>query len=426
MKRILKKIVKAPEKPGVYIFKNNQGEVLYIGKAKRLKNRLKSYLSSNSLKIKKLLEESYDIEWIETNSEGEAILKESELIKKFNPPFNHLLRDDTNFFYVIFTKELFPKVIITHQPYKYAYSEIIGPFLEGTALKSTLHIIRKFLPFCTCKNFHYRECLNSNLNLCFGYCCQKQAKYEKQDIKNYQKNLKLIKNILKGDFQNLKKQLLSQIKNNLTRNQLENALRLKKAYLAIKKVEEQSNLIKEKEKIEVDTELRKILTDLKNLLKLKKIPEKIEVYDISHFAGREKVGIMVSFVNGEYNPELKRKFKIKSTPTANDPKMIYEIIKRRLKHLEWGLPDLIVVDGGQAQRNFAEKAIQEFNFQIKIISFAKPKQEIYYAKNKKPIPLQNLPPTLQKFIKRLDLTAHKNVIKYHRKRREKLNNEIVD
>jgi len=302
----------APKGPGIYIFKDEKNKVLYVGKAKNLRERLKSYLYTNSLKIKKLLEDSEYLEWLELDSESEAILKESELIKKFDPPFNHLLRDDTNFFYIVFTNEVFPKVLITHQPQRFPQAKFVfGPFLEGQSLKKTLAFIRKFLPFCTCDEKHMRLCLNAELGLCYGYCCKKDAEYTKKDVKNYNLNLKLVARILKGNFRELKKKILEEIKIYLKKDKLEEAEKLRQTYLAIKKLEEQSYLIHEKEKIEIQTELRKILFELKNLLKLKKLPERIEAYDISHFSGKSMVGTMVAFISGEYVPFLKRKFKIK-------------------------------------------------------------------------------------------------------------------
>jgi excinuclease ABC subunit C len=410
-------IKKVPKGPGIYIFKDKKNKVLYVGKAKNLRERLKSYLYTNSLKIKKLLEDSEYLEWLELGSESEAILKESELIKKFDPPFNHLLRDDTNFFYIVFTNEIFPKVLITHQPQKFSQAKFIfGPFLEGQSLKKTLALIRKFLPFCTCSEKHMRLCLNAEIGLCYGYCCKKDAKYTKNDVKNYNLNLKLVARILKGNFKELKKIILEEIKAYLRKDKLEEAEKLRQTYLAIKKLEEQSYLIHEKEKIEVQTELRKILFEFKNLLKLKKLPERIEAYDISHFSGKNMVGTMVAFISGEYVPFLKRKFKIRTVMKPDDPRMIYEVIKRRLKHSEWGIPDLILVDGGEVQRKFAEMGVKESGYNIKVISLAKPKEELILGPKKK-ISLSSLPVALRNFIKRLDLLAHKNVLKYHRQRR---------
>ncbi len=404
-----------PQNPGIYIFKDKKNKPLYIGKAKNLRKRISQYFHTYSLKIKKLLEEAETIEFIETENETSAIFKESDLIKQLNPPYNQLLRDDTKYFYIVFTKEILPKVLITHQPEKFQAKEIIGPFFEGSSLKTILNTIRKEIPFCTCQEKHLRSCLNTNLGLCYGWCCLKNVKPNQKQTKSYLQNLNLIKEIFVQDLKILKKKILEKIKRLLKKEEIEKADSLRKAYLAIKKIEENQNLIKE-EKLFIEHRTKKILESLKRILNLEKYPHLIEVVDISHFSGQEKVGIIVSFLDGIYQPNLLRKFKIKTVFKPDDPRMIYEVLKRRLNHKEWVLPDLILIDGGKIQLKFAKKAVEEKNINLKIIAFAKPKKELYYETDKK-INLNEYP-QLKDFIILLDNKAHQIVIKYHRKRRE--------
>ena len=415
--KLEKKIKNIPETSGIYLFKDKEGNVLYIGKAKNLKKRLKQYLLSDSLKIKKLLSISEDVEIVETENEAMAIFKESDLIKKLNPPFNHLLRDDTRYFYLIFTKETLPKVFITHQPEKFKVKEIIGPFFEGTSLREILKIIRKEIPFCSCKEKHFRTCLNAELGLCFGWCCLKNSEIKEEQIKFYEQNLSLIKKIFTQDLKSLKKSLLKKIKQFLDKNEIEKAQKLKQAFLAIEKLEINQNLIKE-ENIFLEAEKRKILLELKEIFHLKTLPHLIEVCDISHFGGKEKVGVLASFLDGVYQPHLLKKFRIKTVLKPDDPRMIYEVISRRLKHKEWGLPDLFLIDGGKIQYKMAKKAIEENNLFIDILAFAKPKEEIYYDFDKK-ILLKDYP-LLRNFILALDRKAHRLVLKYHQKKRESM------
>jgi excinuclease ABC subunit C len=413
--KLEKKIKKIPKSPGVYIFKDKKGRVLYVGKAKNLAERLRQYLTSDSLKIKKLLSSVDDVEVVETKNEVSAIFKESDLIKKLNPPFNQLLRDDTRYFYLIFTNEVLPKVFITHQPEKFKVKEIIGPFFEGTSLREILRIIRKELPFCTCKEKHLRICLNAELGLCYGWCCLKNAEIDIQKIKSYEQNLDLIKKILIQDLGTLKKSLLEKIKDLLAKNEVELAQKLKKAFIAIEKLEMNQGLIKE-ESIFIEAETRKILLKLKEVFRLQSLPHLIEACDISHLAGKEKVGILVSFLDGIYQPHLLRKFKIKTILSPDDPKMVYEVLKRRLKHKEWGFPDLFLIDGGKIQYKMAKKAIEENNLNIDVLALAKPKEEVYYDFDKK-ISLKDYP-LLRNFILSLDKKAHQLVLKYHQKKRE--------
>ena len=407
---------KIPNKIGVYIFKDKKNNVLYVGKAVDLKERIKQHLASKNPKIQELIKETENIEIIELNSEAEALLKESDLIKKFDPPFNQLLRDDTQYFYVGFTKEIFPKVFITHQPQKYK-AEFLGPFTEGSALRKILNIIRKEIPFCTCLKPHKSTCLNSNLGLCYGWCCKLG---EKGDEKIYKKNIQKIKEILKGDLKKIKKKLLNELKKLVEKDEIEKAFKIQKQIIAINKILNQSNLIKP-----IDSEIEKInkikiLKDLQNLLDLEKFPSLIEVYDISHYSGAYKVGIRILLRNGEYDKSGLRKFKIKTVLKPDDPRMIYEVLKRRLKHLEWELPDIILVDGGKIQLKFALKALYENKLEkkIKIIALAKPKGLLYYNINKPPISLEVLPYNLRSFIILADKLAHRAAIKYHRKLRE--------
>ncbi|MCS7201062.1 MAG: GIY-YIG nuclease family protein [Patescibacteria group bacterium] len=413
---IRKEITKnLPSTPGVYIFKNDDGQPLYVGKAKNLRKRIEQYFQNDSLKIKKLLQSSADIEIIQTKSEIEAIFRESDLIKKLNPPFNQLLRDDSRYFYIVFSEEIFPKIIITHQPEKFSAQEIIGPFFEGTVIQKILSLVRKNLPFCTCKQKHTRPCLNAQIGLCFGWCCLENEQPSKKQIKIYRSNLKLLKKIFVSDLTLLKKNLLQKIKNALKKNDLNLATQLKNFYLSLKKIEENQNLIKDGETIFIEHENKKILLKLKEIFSLKKTPHLIEVYDISHFSGKEMVGIVVSFLDGVFQSSLTKKFNIKTLSKPDDPRMIYEIIKRRLAHKEWGIPDLILVDGGKIQFNFAQLAISESKSDIDLLSLSKPKNEIYSTEGKKNLDSY---PLLKNFIINLDRKAHILAINYHRQKRE--------
>jgi excinuclease ABC subunit C len=403
-----------PEKTGVYIFKDKNGKVLYVGKALNLKERIKQHLNSKNLKIIDLLNRAKNLECLVLDSEAEALIKEAELIKKFDPEYNHLLKDDTQYFYVCFTKEDYPKVFVTHQPQRYD-CDYIGPFTEGRAIKTILKIIREDIPFCTCLKPHSKSCINSLLGLCYGWCCKKG---EVGDKKLYNENIEKIKKILSGDLKKYKKELLKKLEDAIEKNDLNLGLKIKKEINAINKITSNINLIKERR----DIRNIKILKDLKNLLSLKKIPYVIEAYDIAHFSGAYKVGIMIRFKNGEYDKSGLRRFRIKTVLKPDDPKMIYEVLNRRLKHKEWGIPDLILVDGGIQQYKEALRAVVDNNLEkyVKIISLAKPKNLLYYSKNKKPIELDKIPVNLKNFIKLLDKRAHLEVLRYHRKLREKI------
>ncbi len=406
-----------PTKKGVYLFKDKKGNVLYVGKAVNLKERIRQHFRSKNPKIQKLLETASDIEYIVLDSEAEALLKEAELIKKFDPLFNQLLRDDTQYFYVGFTKEIYPKIFVTHQPHKYT-AEFIGPFTEGQALKKILKIIRQEIPFCTCLKPHLSTCLNAHLGLCYGWCCKKN---EIGDKDLYSENIRKIKEILSGNLKTIKKKLLKELKNFLLKDEIEKASRIKNQIIAINKILEQTNLIKSFNKEEEKINILKVLKDLKDLLHLDKIPYFIEAYDISHHSGKEKVGIRVVFKEGKYDKSNLRKFRIKTIIKPDDPRMIYEVLKRRFNHPEWGTPDLILIDGGKTQLKFAIEALKEAGVEdkIKVIAYAKPNQLLFYNLQKDPLKLEDLPYNLRSFIKSIDKIAHRAVIKYHRQLKER-------
>lgn len=417
---------KLPKSCGVYIFKDKQGKVLYIGKAKNIYKRIKQHYQAKSPKITKLLTESRDLEVLVTKNEFEAFLKESSLIKKFNPAYNQLLKDDSKYFYVIFTDDFYPKIFIVHQPEKWNYSVIFGPFIDGSSLKILLRLIRSEMPFCTCLNQHKRQCLNASLGLCLGFCCFDSFDAVTKDKKNKRKlyffYLKMIKDVLNGKLEFLKKKILKDIKLKLELNDLEGAYRLKKIYLSLKKLENNINFIKDSDSLLTEHQNYKTLVEIKNILDIDSLPRHIEVVDVSHFAGKNIVAVFVTFIDGFYKSNLLRKFKVNSTK-AYDALTIYDVVWRRLSHKDWGYPDIILIDGGIDQLNKAQQAVVEKNLSdcLQLISLAKPKEIIYFYKNNHLESLflkENI--KLRNFFIFLDKKAHNLALKYHRSLREKL------
>jgi excinuclease ABC subunit C len=199
---------------------------------------------------------------------------------------------------------------------------------------------------------------------------------------------------------------------------LKKAEKNKKEILALNKLINHQGLINEDDQ---KNEYLKASKVLKDLLLLDKLPLTIEAYDISHWAGSDKVGISALFKEGKYLSKSLKVFKIKFTPKPNDPQMIYEVLYRRLRHKEWTLPDIILIDGGRAQFNAAFKALIDHNLEnyVKIISIAKPTENLFYDKNKKPINLNKLPFEFKKLIKFIDKKVHLLAINYHRQLRNK-------
>ncbi len=383
---VLNKIKNAPKNPGVYIFYRNQTP-LYIGKASNLKNRLQAYLRPTDLKTQALQRDANKLKLVELRSNIEALIVESQLIKKLSPRYNILWRDDKNYFYVIFTKEKFPRIFITHQPEKTPKAELVGPFTEGQSLKAVLRLIRRFFPYCTCQP-HFRLCLNAQINNCPGYCCDKNSQPTKNQITQYQKNIRKIKKILTGkDKKFIKK--------------------LKDPYelLVLEKIWKHEPFLEAGGQKTQGPELK---------------ANRVECYDVSHLAGKEAVGAMTAWrrLNNQWiaDKSMWRKFGIAGHYTQDDPRMMEEMVGRRLNHPEWTYPDLIIIDGGITQFKATQRALKGKN--IEIISFAKP-QKLVFGVKKEPVPISKLPPELQKLIETAINQTHNFVRRYHRQVRQK-------
>ncbi len=422
----LKKSVSlAPSVPGIYTFSAKGGsasggkEILYIGKAANLKSRLRSYLRTNDARIQKMLSVAEKIEFKKTDSDIEALILESQLIKDFRPQFNIMLRDDKQYFYVGFSHstssgqaEKFPKLFLTHQPQGFA-GEAIGPFTDGATLKSTLKFLRRIFPYCTCKKPHNNFCLNYHIGKCVGFCCLKKPTTNNLQLTTYKKNITAIKEILNGKRLSLVKKLEKEMEQLAKKSELEKAIELRNKISNLKRIFENARVIQT-----YDTSKHhklSLLSDLKKVLGLRKIPTRIEGYDISNIQGTNATGSMVVFEDGVPNKSQYRKFKIRSKRTPDDTFMLSEMLQRRFNHPEWQFPDLILIDGGKGQLNTAREIIKLSGKKNPIISVAKGRYEIFSTTLEKPVSMANLPSNVRNLIKNIDAEAHRFAINYYRK-----------
>jgi len=418
MDNLKDKIKDLPITPGVYFFKNKAGGILYIGKAINIKNRVRSYFSSSPKdnRISTMLNLAMDVDFQKTESDIEALILESKLIKELKPKFNIMMRDDKRYFYVVFTKDIFPKILLTHQPKDYGLPEksknIIGPFTDGKAIKSTFNILRKIFPYCTCLRNHNRHCLNYHIGNCLGFCCLKETSGKEADKKEYGKNIKILKDILRGERATVIKNLKSDIEK----------LKLKEGPSKTKKIE---NQIKYIEKIFKNAQIIQNIKShfdalglLGDIFELAETPNRIEGYDISNIQGSNAVGSMIVFTNGEPDKSQYRKFKIKIKKTPDDTAMLREVIQRRQNHPEWPRPDLIFIDGGKGQINAVNKIIKN---KIPIISLGKGKQEVFSTTKRQVFHMKDLPNEIKNLIYHIDAEAHRFAINYYRKLHRKSN-----
>jgi excinuclease ABC subunit C len=468
------KISAAPQTPGVYFFRGKNRRVLYIGKAANLKNRIRSYFSAQKdSRISKMLESAASIDWQETGSEVEALILESQLIKKYRPQFNITLRDDKQYFFVGLTEEMLPKVFITHQPIAFSRLKIpssksqilnkskisnskigklepatynlepnfIGPFTDGTALRATLKLLRGIFPYCTCKQRHNNYCLNYHLGNCPGFCCLKAAtRSERQATKQkreYRKNIKAISDILHGKKTSLIKGFKKEMNALAQKSNLEKAIELRDKIEKLEKIFENAQILRNTKYKIFNTgggqKQANSLTAFQAVFNLPRPPHRIEGYDISNIQGEFATGAMAVFVNGYPDKNEYRKFKIRTAGglpagKAGDTGMLKEIIIRRFNHPEWPYPDLILIDGGKAQLNAAcsviSKQISNRKLQIPIITLTKDIKHkgdhIYASTKKSAVPLKNLPPVVRNLILQIDAEAHRFAINYYRKLHKKI------
>jgi len=422
-----------PVSPGSYQFLNKNNKIIYIGKAANLKNRIFSYWQKgsqlNSSK-KKMLLEINKIEWIETETEIEAFLLESNLIKKFQPYYNVSLRDDKRFAYIkISLEDLVPGVFITRKIDK--EGKYFGPFISVTVLREVLKIIRKIWPYCTERKLQKKPCFSAQIGRCTGVCAGRQevSEYKEKIIKPIilfleGKRGKIIKNY-ELKIKNLEKEIKNasdlERKNLLLKDELR---RLKYNLLNMKKVLAHANIISVSEKYASD------VVELAKLFNFPKIPERIEGYDISNIYGKYAVGSMVVFKGGEPANQEYRKFKIKLEEGADDVGMLKEVLERRLKHStdkeKWKLPDLIILDGGKGQLNAIVKLFKKEKLNIPLLAISKGKglrsaaapDKIFFPEKKEALILPLASPALH-IIKRVRDEAHRFAIKYHRELRRK-------
>ena len=409
-----------PKRSGIYIFKGLNNKFLYIGKASNLKSRINSYLKTEDTRIKKMLESARSLKFLHTESDIEALILESLLIKKLRPQFNIVMRDDKQYFYVGFTKTEFPRIFWTHQPHnsKFNGSTFIGPFTDGNTLKSTLRFLRRIFPYCTCTKPHNNFCLNYHIGKCLGYCCLKKLTTNNRQLTTYRKNINAIKYILGGKKKSLIRKLENEMDWLAKNDNLEGAIVLRNKISDLKRIFENARIIKNSDILKVHR------SGLESLLKLQKPITRIEGYDISNIQGAHATGSMVTFIQGRPDKNFYRKFKIYTKQTPDDTAMLKEILERRFKHDEWPFPDLILIDGGRGQVKVARTSLAALNISIPIVGISKNERhlghQLVILGRKSPLPLTKISVTDKNLLLAINSEAHRFAIGYYRKLHRKL------
>ncbi len=423
----------APGSAGVYIFSRG-GRPLYIGKALNLKKRLASYFRKNVPdKIRRLRNEATRLAWIELSSDIEALITEAELIKRHHPPYNYLLKDDKNYFYVGFTTEAFPRVFLTHQPMAVQKPKIgsrnytskpktdyTGPFTDGNAIKTTLRLLRKAFPYCTCAALHARPCLNAEIGRCLGFCCLKNRAASAEEKKQYAENIKNISAVLSGGRKEILRVLKRAIRRAAAAAEFEAAARLRDQMFGVENVFRHRPILASRAPrgARRRADWQKIELTLRMIFGTDRSFARIEGYDISNISGTEATGSMVVFVNGVPARQEYRQFKINSVRGPNDVAMHREVLRRRLAHPEWPLPALVLIDGGRPQLGAALEALgARYRGAIIPAALAKREEELYLP-GKPPLRLASLPRHTEHLFRHIRDESHRFAKRYHHKRRE--------
>lgn len=442
---VKEKVQALPLEPGVYLFKDIKGTVIYVGKAKQLKNRVSSYFQSGILpgtKTYALVNKIADMEHIQVESELEALILESDLIKKYRPHYNIIQKDDRTYLYIVIRptrinaaggETIIWSAFTARETDLKPRDIIFGPYPDGTTAKEILRKLRPLFQFKDCSETKFsrfrkmgRPCLYGHLNLCTAPCVYN----EPYDIAIYAKNIKNLRAVLSGKSKNL----LTQFKKNMDkaskaqkyedaiyyRDMMEKYIYVSSKFRASEKYILNPYLI--------DDLAKKALENIISMIPiLKSIPKRIECYDISNVSGKDAVGSMVVAVDGKVNKREYKRFKIKRQNSPNDFYMMQEVLERRLQHslpdtkkVPWPKPDLLLIDGGKGQVSAVLKVVKDLNLDIPVVGLAKRFESLVY-KDQEHYVVASFPKDTEgmKLIIRLRDEAHRFAQAYHHKLRAK-------
>ena len=430
-----------PKKPGVYIMRAKDGTILYIGKAKNLSDRVKQYFQESNLysrgwKLPSLLPLIAKIDYVTCASERDALVLEEKLIKQYQPFFNSMGKDGKTYPYLkLSLSEDFPRLQIVRKSAaeagKKSGDAYYGPYPKSYIVKSLVRFLSKsgYAPLrpCKWKFSRVKKLPDIKINTCIyyhtGQCpapCAGKISYE-----DYQQNAQRMADFLDGNFDGLAQTLTALMKKSSANLAYEQAAVYRNFLHALAHMKERVLIGRFKDDY-ITTAMQNTdkLKRLAEVIGLKKLPAHIEAFDNSHLFGRQAVGCMVCYINGEKNHEHYRRFKIK-TPMpqkgGSDFAMMQESIYRRLRQLKRDpsqTPDLILLDGGKSQIHAALNAYERAQMFIPFIALAETHEGIYLPGAAESIKLPLGDPALNLLMEIRD-EVHRFAITYHRKLREK-------
>lgn len=374
-KALADKLKSLPAQAGVYFHKDARGEIIYVGKAAVLRNRVRQYFQASRRrdpKTEALIAEIHDTDWVTVESELDALFLEAEMVRRYMPRYNILLRDDKSSLYVrINYNDDYPAISFTRQPLD-DRATYFGPFFNGGEVKRALRFLRRVFPYSTHTGvIPKRPCLQYHLGLCPGL----EGDRSGADLRAYKSNLRKLMQYLRGERQKVIEKVQSDMQKAAKRQDFERAAEIRNQYYALKALSKQI-VFSDKEFLDISKD--RGLQGLADLLGLKKVPRRIEGYDISHMQGTDNVASMVVFTNGIPDKASYRKFKMR-LPGNNDFAHMEEVITRRLSEKNrqaWGVPSLFLIDGGKGQLAAAIRARDAAGVNSPMIGLAKREEEI--------------------------------------------------
>lgn len=374
------KLAELPTKPGVYFHKDKSDEIIYVGKAANLRNRVRQYFQASrgrDPKTEALVEEIADTDWMVVESELDALFLEAEMVRRYMPRYNILLRDDKSMVYIrIDINSDYPTVTTTRRPLDDG-ARYFGPYLSVHSVRKALKLLRRVFPFATTRDKNQkRASLYYHLGLDPG------LEDGKTSLEDYRANLRRLISYIEGKRTAIVKELEKNMKKQSKDKNYEAAARTRNQLFAMQNLNRQT-VFSDKEFLDISKD--HALNEMVDLLGLSNFPKRIEGYDISHQQGTDVVASMVVFTNGVTNKREYRKFKTKINHN-DDFYNMHETLSRRLAERnvkKWGLPDLVLIDGGKGQLDAAITARNESGqSQIPFIGLAKREEEIVLQKNR--------------------------------------------
>lgn len=419
-----------PPAPGVYLMKDAEGRVIYVGKAKNLRNRASHYFTkaaAEDARTADLVKLIFDIEFVPADSEVDALLMEARLVKDIQPRFNVELKDNKTFPYLqIRVREEFPRVEFTRTP-RTRGVRLYGPFTSAKSLRAAIQVLQRVFQFRTCgldiKSANeqwrwFRPCILHSIHQCTAPC---NFRVSRED---YRKQIRRLFMVLEGKKERLIEDLAAAMTEASAKLEFEKAARLRDEITALKSLGLRGDVDKDVQPEVFHIEPRKGSIGLRKVLALSETPRTIEGIDIAHLDGQDKVGSLVSFIDGlPFKPNYRR-YKIKSVAGNDDFASVREVVSRRFRNALAGeeeqiFPDILLIDGGKGQLNAAREVFRMLGKEPPcLISLAKQEEEIYRPGEAEPLRLSRHSAALR-LLQYVRDEAHRFAQHYHHLLRKK-------